>query len=168
VAPPSSLLQSAVASRADRYHFRSTVTVNGAVTLTAEGDRIGTSSRLDLVSNGATVSYVITPAGSWARPEGGDWSAVSATGTTSDPIASLRHPSKVSTVSHQGDVERLLVTVPAAALGVGTSGTADVTVTITKGSLSRIDYRATAAGGIATVSNELSAVTDGSPITAPK
>jgi hypothetical protein len=166
--PPATRLDAAVSARADKYHFRSTVTVNGVVTLTAEGDRIGTSSRLDLVSKGATVSYIITPAGGWAQPEGGDWSKVDASATTADPIAALRQPSKVVPLSQNGDVDQLKVTVPAAALGVGTTGTADVTVTITNGALVRVDYTSTTSAGTATVTNLLADVTDTTPITAPK
>jgi hypothetical protein len=166
--PATSRLQTAVAARADKYHFRSVVTVNGVVTLTAEGDRIGSSSRLDLVSKGATVSYIITPAGSWAQPEGGDWSKVDASATTADPLAALRRPSKVVSVSQHGDVDQLKVTVPATALGVGTSGTADVVVTITKGALVRVDYTSATAAGSATVTNQLGVVADATPITAPK
>jgi hypothetical protein len=166
--PPTELLHTGVSRLAESYHFRSTITVNGAVSLTAVGDRVGASSRLDLTSKGATVSYIITPAGSWARPEGGDWSKLDAAPATADPIVALQHPTKVVAVSSGADVDRLRVTVPATALGVGTSGTADVTVVVTHGAITHVEYTEKRSGGTATVSNDFTKVTDATPITAPK
>ena len=67
----TAVLQSGLDALTGSYHYVSTVTVDGAAALTAEGDRVGDGSRLTLTSSDGTVNYVITADGSWVMPEGG-------------------------------------------------------------------------------------------------
>ena len=158
-------LASAVAALGAGYHFTSTVTVNGAQSLQANGDRIGANSRLTLTSDGGVVSYIITAAGSYAQPEGGDWSLLDVPPATSDPIAALSAP-KVVTVLSTSPLT-LKVTVDATTLGVSASGTADVQVVLTSGALTQVTYSAATAAGLASVVTVLGPVKDSTPIVAP-
>jgi hypothetical protein len=164
---PNALLQQGLAGLADGYHFRSSVVVNGTETLVAEGDRVADASRLTLISGGATVGYIITAAGSWAQPEGGEWEALDVSPATADPIVALSAPSAVGVVSDDGTTVRLRVTVPAPALGVGADGTADLEVVLTSGVITEVDYTTAVQGGVASVATTLGPVVDPTPITAP-
>ena len=70
------------------YHFVSTVTLDGAVALVADGDRVGDGSRVTLTSNDGNASYVITADGSWVMLPGGD--GRSSTMIRPTPIRSVR------------------------------------------------------------------------------
>lgn len=164
---PAALLQQALATLGTTYHFRSSVVVNGTETLVAEGDRVGDGSRLSLTSGGATVGYLITPAGSWAQPEDGDWEQLDVEPATADPILALSAPSAVGVVSDDGTTVRLRVTVPAASLGVGAEGTADVDVVITNGAITEVDYTTTTASGVASVATTFGPVADATPVAPP-
>jgi hypothetical protein len=164
---PTALLQQALATLGTTYHFSSSVVVNGAQTLLAEGDRVGDGSRLSLTSNGATAGYIVTPAGSWAQPEGGDWELLDVPPATADPIAALAAPAAVGVLSDDGTTVRLRVTVSATALGVGTDGTADVEVVISSGVITEVDYSSTAPDGVASVATTFGPVLDATPVAPP-
>jgi hypothetical protein len=164
---PAALLQQGVATLGTTYHFRSSVVVNGAETLLAEGDRVGDGSRLSLTSGGATAGYVITPTGSWAQPEGGEWEALDVPPATADPILALAAPSAVGVLSDDGTTMRLRVTVSAATLGVSAEGTADVEVVLTSGVISEVDYSTSTADGVASVATSFGPVVDATPVVPP-
>jgi hypothetical protein len=149
------------------YHFVSTVTVNGAVALVADGDRIGDGSRLTLTSNGGNVSYVITPDGSWVMLPGGDWQALTSGPANTDPIAALRSPSAVQATGGDPSAAHLSVAVAPTALGVSGDGPVQLDVTINAGVLSGVSYATTVSGAPATVTATFGPPTDPSPVTAP-
>jgi hypothetical protein len=162
------VLAQAVAALANGYHFTTRVFVNGEETLVADGDRIAASSRLTLFSKGGSVAYVITPEGSWALPENGEWSALDTPPATADPIIALQTPTAVTLVSSDGVTTALTVTVGAAALGVAAEGVADVQVTVSGGQLQQVRYSAALTDGtVAEVSAAISPLVDTSPIVAP-
>ena len=161
-------LAQAVSGLAAGYHFTTTVNVNGAETLVADGDRIADSTRLSLFSKGGSVAYVITPAGSWAFPEGGEWSALDSAPATADPIIALQAPLAVAVVSSDGTTTSMTVTVPAAALGIAADGNADVQVTVSAGVLQYVSYSAALSDGTtADVSAVIGPLVDTTPIVAP-
>jgi hypothetical protein len=161
-------LAQAVGGLAAGYHFTTTVNVNGAETLVADGDRIADSTRLTLFSKGGSVAYVITPAGSWAFPEGGEWSALDSPPATADPIIALQAPLAVAVVSTDGTTTSMAVTVPAAALGIAADGNADVQVTVSAGVLQLVSYSAALADGTtADVSAVIGPLVDATPIVPP-
>jgi len=160
-------LQRALAALDGGYHFVATVSVNDQVSVQAEGDRIGADSRLDITSNGATVSYVIIGGVSYAKPSDGDWEQLETAPATSDPINALRTPSAVAPVDSADGNQHLDVAVPAAALGVSAGGSVLVEVVLVGGALTEVRYTAAVEGGTATVVTVISALTDTTPITAP-
>jgi hypothetical protein len=164
---PTTLLQQALAGLQPGYHFTSVFTVNGAVVLKADGDRIGDSSRFSVTTNGALVNYITTPAGNFAQPDGGDWDQLTTQPAVVDPITSLNAPSAITVVSDDGSAVRLRVTVSAVTLGVGASGTADVDVVVTGGAVTEIGYTTTVNNNVGSVANTIGPVVDATPITAP-
>jgi hypothetical protein len=175
VAPESTIvvdgaatLAQAVSGLGAGYHFTTTVYVNGAETLVADGDRIADSTRLSLFSKGGSVAYVITPAGSWAFPEGGEWSVLDSPPATADPIIALQTPLAVTVVSTDGTTTAMTVTVAAAALGIAADGNADVQVTVSGGVLQSVSYSAALTDGTtADVTAVIGPLTDTTPIVPP-
>jgi hypothetical protein len=164
---PAKVLKDAIGGLAGGYHFVSNVVVNGTQTLLASGDRLGTGSRLDLTSNGATVKYIILPDASWALPEGGEWELLDVPPANTDPMSALTAPVAIGVLGDAGGEVKLRVTVLATALGVGSEGNADVDVIIKDGVLVEVDYATPVAGGVASVATTFGPVVDPTPVTAP-
>ena len=164
----AAVLAQAVAGLAGGYHFTTTVSVNGAETLVADGDRIADSSRLSLFSKGGSVAYVITPAGSWAFPENGEWESLDSPPATADPIIALQAPLAVTVGTSDGTTTSMVVTVTASALGIAAEGNSDVQVTVSGGLLQQVSYSAALADGTtASVVAVIGPLVDTSPIVAP-
>ena len=160
-------LQTGLAALTGGYHFSSTVTVNGTPTLTAEGDRIESSSSLILSGEGGTVSYIVTPEASFAQPEGGDWSQLDVAPATSDPIAALLAPVSVATIPTTDGTVMVRATVTALSLGIAAEGNVEVQVLLVNGAIAQITYTAPVEGGAAQVVSIISPVLDPTPIVAP-
>jgi hypothetical protein len=164
---PATTLAGALDSLTTSYHFVSTVTLDGAVALVADGDRVGDGSRLTLTSNGGDVSYVITPDGSWVMPDGGDWQALDTDPANTDPIAALRTASAVQATSNDGTTAHLSVAVAPAALGVAGDAPVDLDVAIAGNVLTSVTYGTTVSGKGATVTATFGPPQDPSPVTPP-
>jgi hypothetical protein len=164
---PAATLSQALDGLTASYHFDSTVTVNGAVALTADGDRIGDGSRLTLTSNDGNASYVITTDGSWVMLPGGDWQPLTTGPANTDPIAALRSPSGVQSKGGDATSSALSVAVPPAALGITGDGPVQLDVTIKSGVLSTVTYATTVSGAPATVVATFGPPADPTPVTAP-
>ena len=163
----AAMLQASLDSLAAGYHVRTSVAVGGVEVLVAEGDTVGDGTRLTIWSNGTSVAYVITPAGSWVFPEGGEWEALDTAPATTDPLLALRTPSAVTGSSADGVAATLVATVAANALGVPSDGTADVQVSVNGATLSEIAYDAVVEGQTASVRSTFGAVVDPTPVVAP-
>jgi len=160
-------LQAALAALTGTYHFVSTVTLDGAVALVADGDRVGDGSRLTLTSKDGTASYLITPTGSWVMPEGGEWQQVDADPASADPIGALHTPTSVKGAATDGATAHLDVTVPPAALGVPGDAPVDLDVGVTSAVLSSVSYGTTVGGKPATVTSTFGPAQDASPVVPP-
>ncbi len=161
------LLQQALDALAAGYHFTTTVTVDGVVRLVADGDRVADGTRLNLTGDGGTISYVITPAGSWVLPEDGEWEAVEASPATVDPIAALQSPSAITVDALEGTVTRMTATVPGAALGIAGGAEAAVQLLLDGSMLRDITYLTSVDSRPASVQAVISPLTDATPVIAP-
>lgn len=164
---PRSALQQGLAALAAGYHFASVVTVNGAQSLTAEGDRVGDASRMVLSGDGGTVEYVIVPEGSYAHPEGGEWSLLDVDPATADPIVALTAPAAVALLPTADGSVAVRATVSAVSLGVAAEGNVDVDVVIINGAITQVSYASAIEGGTAQVVTTIGPVVDATPIVAP-
>jgi hypothetical protein len=163
----AALLAAGYAALQSGYHFTSTVSIGGTVSVVAEGDRIGDSSRLKLTNNGATVSYVITPAGSFTSTGGEAWDQLDTPPASADPISALATPKAVSVTGTDGGTTTLAVVVPAAALGIPTTSDQTLAVVVNGSVLTDIRYATTINGAAADVHAVIGGLVDTSPITAP-
>lgn len=164
---PATALQQGLAALSAGYHFTSSVTVNGAQTLVADGDRVGDASRLTITSNNATLSYVITSTGNYVKPGDGDWERLDVPPATTDPLTALAAASAVTALPPTDGYVQVRVTVPATALGIAADGAVDVDVTLQNGSIVQVTYTAAVEGGNATVITQIGPITDPTPITPP-
>ena len=164
---PAGGLQQALAALSTGYHFSSVVLVNGTQSLAADGDRVGDASRLVLTGDGGTVAYIITPEGSYAQPENGEWSVLDVAPATSDPITALYTPTAVALLPTADGSVVVRVTVSAVSLGIAADGNVDVDVTLAGDAITQISYTAAVDGGTAQVVTTISAVVDATPIVAP-
>ncbi len=164
---PAGGLQQALAALSTGYHFSSVVLVNGTQSLAADGDRVGDASRLVLTGDGGTVAYIITPEGSYAQPENGEWSVLDVAPATSDPITALYTPTAVALLPTTDGSVVVRVTVSALSLGIAADGNVDVDVTLAGDAITQISYTAAVDGGTAQVVTTISAVVDATPIVAP-
>ena len=150
------------------YHFVTTATVNGAVAITAKGDRVGDGTRLNVASKGASVDYVITPGGSWVNKDG-TWSEITDATPPSDPIGVLRAPTSVTVTSYGAGAPTVLTAnYPAAALSLPGDAAVDVVFTINGTVLASLGYSTKADAGTADVHTDITALVDTSPVTIPK
>jgi hypothetical protein len=164
----AALLQQAVAASGAGYHFNQTATVEGAVALTVDGDRLPDGTRLAVTGDGGLVSYVITPAGIWLMPEDGEWELDDSEPPAVDPIAALSAPRSVAVAGNDGTTVQLVVTVPVASLGIPGDGDAALQVSVVSGILTGIAYNTTLADGRAAAVNAvIGPVVDPSPVVAP-
>jgi hypothetical protein len=161
------LLQQGLDAIAGGYHFDTRVTIDGGEVLVASGDRVGDGTRLTIWANGGSVAYVLTPAGSWVFPEGGEWEALDTPPSSTDPVNALRNPTSIAAVAADATTTVLAVTVPSTSLGVPTAGDSTLNVVLTSGAVSQISYTSTTNGQAAVVQSALSPVVDGTPVVAP-
>jgi len=161
-------LQTAIDQLAAGYHFSSTATVNGTAAVTAAGDRVGDSTRMNVSSNGAAVDYVVTPTATWVNKDG-TWSEVTDDTAPADPIGALRAPTSVTvTSSGAGAPMVLTASYPASALSLPGDAAVEVEFTINGSALSSLSYSSTSDGGAAEVRTDITALVDTSPVTVPK
>lgn len=160
-------LKAAVAALGSDYHFATTAQINGTTVLTAEGDHVGDGARLTLTSGAGSVLYVVTAAGSWAKPENGDWAVLDVAPATADPIAALARPSAVAKVPNPVEGEEYAAVVSLADLGVAGTGTTTLVVTLVDGRITKVTYTTSESGQVAQVSTVLGAAKNADPVVAP-
>jgi hypothetical protein len=164
----ATLLQQAVAASAAGYHFNQTATVDGAVAVTIDGDRLPSGARLAVSNSAGLVYYVITPDGTWLMPQNGEWEVDDSPAPDIDPIGALNTPASVTVASSDGTTVQLAVTVPMASLGIAGDGDAALQVSIVSGVLSSITYNTTTSDGKPADTTTLFAPpADTSPVVAP-
>jgi hypothetical protein len=162
------LLQQAVAATGGGYHFNQTATVDGAVALTIDGDRLTDGARLAVSGASGLVFYIITPDGTWLMPENGEWEVDDSDPPLVDPIAALGTPTSVAVAGNDGTTVQLTVNVPLSSLGLQGDGDAPLQVAVVGGALSTITYSTTTGDGkAASTTTVIGPVVDGSPVVAP-
>jgi hypothetical protein len=161
------MLQGALVLLGAAYHFSGTIVVNGATALTVEGDRIGDGSRIEVVSNGAAVSYVVLPDATYVRQSGGDWEVLQDPPASVDPIEALSAPSSVSVPVSDGQTAQLDAGVPSTSLGLVGDSVVPVHVVLTAGALTEVSYSTVVGNVSAQVHTTFGPPVDASAVTAP-
>jgi hypothetical protein len=168
-APPPdalALLTATFDAIAGGYHFVTTATVGDVVAVTAEGDRVGEGTRVNVTTGGSTVSYAITPEGTWVFSDG-QWAELDEPAPAADPVGALRTPTAVVVTSYGNGPTVLTGTYPASALSLAGDGPVDVALAIDGTTLRSITYVSTQNGAIATVRADVSPLVDATPVTLP-
>ena len=160
-------LQAALAALAPGYHFNTTITIDGVVVLTADGDKVGDGTRLGVVRDNVVVQYIITPAGTWVQPEGGEWDQLDTPAATTDPVSALALPLGVTVDSVVDATTSLTVSVNPGGLGLVGTDPVNVSVALAAGTLRTVTYTTTVDGKPAMVVATFSAVVDGTAVVPP-
>ena len=169
----AALLSAAYGAAAPAYHFTSTVTIDGTVAASADGDRIGDNSRLTITGNGGAFRYIIlgqtlTSVGAtWVKPVGGEWQVLESAPATTDPIVALKTPLSVTVASATPEIVQLVVSVTPASLGLTGDAPLMMQVTISGTSLQAVSLKTTVSGKAAMVQTTIGTAKDVSPIVAP-
>jgi hypothetical protein len=95
--------------------FETTVTLDGAVVLTAVGRSVGESSQTTATTGGRSVEYIQIPPVAWAREGTGPWVLVAGETAPVAPLGVLAAPLTLEATSRAG---AFTATYPAAALGL--------------------------------------------------
>jgi len=93
------LLASALSLYASGYQFASVAEVQGSEAAEITGAIVGLSAKMTVLSGNATVSYIITPEGSWIQTEDEEWQEVDTIGAIEQPLADLAAPTSITIVS---------------------------------------------------------------------
>ena len=158
------LLAAALEPLRAELSFETSVTVDGAVVVSATGRSVGAASELSVTTAGRTVDYLRVPPRAWAREAGGSWVLVDATTAPTAPLDVLSTPATLALVASDGGSSGLTATYPAAALGL----TGDpVTVTITTDARGVTFTYETTVSGRKTTSTTTLRPSAGDPIVAP-
>lgn len=160
-------LQAALAALAPGYHFNTTITIDGVAVLTADGDKVGDGTRLGVVRDNVVVQYIITPAGTWVQPDGGEWDVLDTPAATTDPVGALALPLGVTVDSVVDATTRLTVSVNPSGLGLVGTDPVNVSVTLASGAMQTVTYSTAVDGKPATVTATFSAVVDDTPVVPP-
>lgn len=164
----AALLQQAIAATGGGYHFSQTATLDGAVALTIDGDRLPDGARLAVRGESGLVNYIFTTTGVYLMPENGEWEADDSDAPAVDPINALAAPTSVTVAGNDGTTVQLVVTVPFGSIGLSGDGDASLQVAVVSGALSTISYSTTTTDGkAASTTVVISAVVDPSPVVAP-
>jgi hypothetical protein len=166
--PPDALalLTATLDAIAGGYHFVTTATVGDVVAVSAEGDRVGEGTRVNVTTGGSTVSYAITPEGTWVFSDG-TWAELDQPAPAVDPVGALRTPTAVVVTSYGKGPTVLTGTYPASALSLAGDAPVDVALEIDGTTLRSITYVSTQNGAIATVRADVSPLADATPVTLP-
>jgi hypothetical protein len=160
------LLTATLDAIAGGYHFVTTATVGDVVAVSAEGDRVGEGTRVNVTTGGSTVSYAITPEGTWVFSDG-TWAELDQPAPAVDPVGALRTPTAVVVTSYGNGPTVLTGTYPASALSLAGDAPVDVALEIDGTTLRSITYVSTQNGAIATVRADVSPLADATPVTLP-
>ena len=162
--PAADLLAAALEPLRAELSFETSVTVDGAVVVSANGRSVGAASELSVTTAGRTVDYLRVPPRAWAREAGGKWVLVDAATAPTAPLDVLATPATLALVASDGGSSSLTATYPAAALGL----TGDpVTVTITTAAQGVTFTYETTVSGRRTASTTTLRPSAGDPIVAP-
>jgi hypothetical protein len=164
----ATLLQQAIAATGGGYHFNQTATVDGAVALTIDGDRLPDGARFAVSSPAGVVSWIYTTDGVYLMPADGEWELDDSDPPAVDPINALSAPTSVTVAANDGTTVQLVVTVANSAVGIPAEGDASLQVAVVSGALSTISYgTVTAEGKAAATSVVIGPPVDPSPVVAP-
>ncbi len=163
---PLALLTAAFDAIAGGYHFVTTATVNDVVAVTADGDRVGEGTRVNVTTGGSTVSYAITPEGTWVFADG-SWAELDQPAPAVDPVGALRSPTSIVVTSYGNGPTVLTGTYPASALSLAGDGPVDVALEFDGTTLRSITYSSIQNDAPATVRADVSPLVDATPVTLP-
>ena len=165
---PRDVLAEAIDQLGTVYEFRSEVIVDGSQASLATGRRLNDAVEVVLDQKGTPILYRSIAGQRWLQLPDGSWDQLADSAAPIDPLARLQHPTKLSLISSDGTKTiTMLAVYDAAVLSLANSGELTVTVTITDGELSNVDYTGQLAGNAVEMHTSFSPSSNVEPIPTP-
>ena len=138
---PQDVLAGAIDQLGTVYEFRTEVIVDGSQASLATGRRLDDSLEVVLDQKGTPILYRSIAGQRWLQLPDGSWDQLAESADPIDPLAKLQHPTNLGLISSDGTKTTMLAVYDAVVLSLANSGELTVTMTITDGKLSNIDYK---------------------------
>ncbi len=164
---PAERLALALMALQGGYTFDTTLRVGDKEAARVVGRWYGDASELSISSGGATVTYRIIPPSAWLQEDTGVWVEADAAATTGDPMTLLLSPLRVEASAGSGDVDQIVATYPATALGLTGPDPVSVTISIATDATITTRYEAATDAGLGISETVLKAAPSQDPIVAP-
>ncbi len=165
--PAASRLAAAFGGLAAGYTFDTTIAVGGKVATHAHGRSVDGSSDFVVESGGASITYRTIPPRSWVKQPGKAWVAVDSGVPDGDPLDALAAPTSIEVLADGPDGLRLRASYPASALGLTTTESVSVTLTVGPDGSLGATYTVPTSAGPATSETSLRTEPGQEPIVAP-
>ena len=137
---PQEILAEAIDLLGTVYEFRSEVLINGRQASLATGRRLNDAIEVVLDQQGTPVHYRSIAGQRWRQLADGSWIQLADSASLIDPLARLQHPTNLDLISSDGTTTTMLAVYDATVFSLANSGELTVTLTVTDGKLSNVDY----------------------------
>lgn len=143
---PQDVLAEAIDQLGTVYEFKSEVLIDGNQASLAIGRRLDDAIEVVLDQNGTQMLYRSIAGQRWLQLADGSWDQLADSAAPIDPLANLQHPTSLGLISSDGTKTTMLAVYDASVFSLANSGELTVTLTITDGKLSNVDYAGQLAG----------------------
>lgn len=137
---PQDVLTEAINQLGTVYEFESEVLIDGNQASLAIGRRLDDAIEVVLDQNGTPILYRSIAGQRWLQLADGSWDQLGDSAAHIDPLAKLQHPTSLGVISSDGTKTTMLAVYDASVFSLANSGEFTVTLTITDGKLSNVDY----------------------------
>ena len=137
---PQDVLTEAINQLGTVYEFQSEVLIDGNQASLAIGRRLDDAIEVVLDQNGTPILYRSIAGQRWLQLADGSWDQLADSAAHIDPLAKLQHPTSLGVISSDGTKTTMLAVYDASVFSLANSGELTVTLTITDGKLSNVDY----------------------------
>jgi hypothetical protein len=138
----AALLSDALSALGDSYVFTSEVSLDGEIVSAGLGRSVDGATEVALDQQGTTLTYRAIDVRRWVETPGGAWESLADSTESVSPLAGLGLPNAIEVVSVDGAVTTLSATYATDTLSMSTSGSLEVTLTltVTDGVLASVTY----------------------------
>lgn len=164
---PQDVLAEAIDQLGTVYEFQSEVIVDASQASLATGRRLDDALEVVLDQKGTPILYRSIAGKRWLQLPDGSWDRLADSAAPIDPLARLQHPTNLGLTSSDGTKTTMLAVYDAAVLSLANSGELTVTMTITDGKLSNIDYKGQLNGKAVEMHTSFSPTSNVEPIPTP-
>lgn len=164
---PQAILDEAISNLGGSYLFSSEVVVDGVVASLAQGRNVGDATEVRLDQEDTSLIYRSIGDQRWVLVPDESWVQLADSTVSTSPLAGLDLPKSVALISTDNGVTILSAVYDPSVLSLSTPGDLTVTLTITNGVLTNLDYRDELADNVIELHSTMTPESDLEPILAP-